>query len=419
MTLSSEKFKENTKKVVANNKIVIVAIIVRLVALIVIYLTRDHLAGGFVGSDTYYDDFRYEAGGEYYARVATSIIDIPAFTRAYASVGDWVGYKLQNPFTSTPLWYWIVCVIMYVFKTKWVVRIFNIFFASISIFYIYDFVNNICGEEIAEKTSWLMALLPYPVIFSCFSYKDQFVMFITFYLLDKAVRYKYYGSLKIRELLTGVLLALLLLLTRSGLTAILLAICFFIAFSNLLNSNEGISRKEFFIIPIALIVILLLMYRFSSTIGFKLGYYINRHEETLTNTSISFITINSFRDIYKLPFTYLFSMIMPINLFGKIDSWYAIVSNINIIMCPISVGAFLEIFKRKYDKAVYWGCMILYLVSIIASINIFRHYYSLIPITLMNYSSFRQKVDDKNYILYLSLTFGFIALLLMFYGFRG
>ena len=151
----------------------------------------------------------------------------------------------------------------------------------------------------------------------------------------------------------------------------------------------------------------------------KLGYYINRHEETLTNTSISFITINSFRDIYKLPFTYLFSMIMPINLFGKIDSWYAIVSNINIIMCPISVGAFLEIFKRKYDKAVYWGCMILYLVSIIASINIFRHYYSLIPITLMNYSSFRQKVDDKNYILYLSLTFGFIALLLMFYGFRG
>ena len=43
----------------------------------------------------------------------------------------------------------------------------------------------------------------------------------------------------------------------------------------------------------------------------------------------------------------------------------------------------------------------------------------LIPITLMNYSSFRQEVDDKSYILYLSLTFGFIALLLMFYGFRG
>ena len=163
--------------------IIITAFFVRLLMLFVVFYFQDYMEDGFIGSSTYYDDYRYELGAENYAVNAKSLIDVSAFVQVYAEVGDWVGYKLATPFDSTPLWYWVACIVIYIFKTKWVLRILNVVISSVAILYVYRFANMVYGEITAFKVCRLLAFLPYPVIFSCFSYKDQLVMLIFFYLL--------------------------------------------------------------------------------------------------------------------------------------------------------------------------------------------------------------------------------------------
>lgn len=192
-------------------KYIVIALIARLFMLTIVFLLSDYFSQGFIGSENYYDDFRYEAGGLYYMQNATSIIDIQSFADAYASVNDWVGYKLSTPFTSTPLWYWVVCIVMYIFKTKWAVRILNIFLSAFAVGYVYRFSELVYGEKTAEKASLLLALLPYPVIFSCFAYKDQLVMLLTFCLLYTAAYYKYYSYISFTEILKTLFVILCLM----------------------------------------------------------------------------------------------------------------------------------------------------------------------------------------------------------------
>ncbi len=108
---------------------------------------------------------------------------------------------------------------------------------------------------------------------------------------------------------------------------------------------------------------------------------------------------------------------MPVQLFGNIKSWYSIVANCSVIMTPIAVGATLYAVKRnKIDKVIYWGCMALYLASIVTSINIFRHYYSLMPLSLIFFSDYWDKSDAtwKGLVIILALLFS--MLLIIFYG---
>lgn len=401
-------------------KILIEAFAIRMVMLIVIFSMQEHMEDGFIGTSTYYDDYRYELGAETYAKTANSLIDVAAFTQSYAKVDDWVGYKLASPFNSTPFWYWFACIILYVFRTKWVLRFINIVFAVTAILYVYRFVMLIYGERTALRTAKLLAFLPYPLIFSCFSYKDQLVMLITFFLLYKAAKYRKTNILSLKELIAMLVLALILMLTRSGLSIILFFCCVIIAFVNDYNFLSHIRKRLFIFAPLVLAVIIILFYRYGGTIIYKLTYYLNRHEETLTGLTLAFLTINSILDIYKFPFTYIFSNIMPIDMFSGLGSWYLVVSNLNIIMCPISIGAALYIFRKKPDNIVFWACFMLYAVSIVTSINIFRHYYSLLPVTLIAFSDFSVTSSRNTKRIYYLVSFVFVFVLLIFYGFvRG
>lgn len=394
------------------------AFFVRLILLIVIICFTSFFEEGFIESSNYYDDYRYEQGAIAYSESASDIIDVNAFTSAYASVGDWVGYNfVENPLNASPLWYWIACVLVYIFKTKWAIRVFNIIVASAAIVKVGEFSSLLCDAKATRMVILLLTYLPYPAIFSCFAYKDQLIMLCTFYLLCAALKYRYFGEITKKRVVIIIVFSVALLFTRGGLTAVLLALCALLAFVK--DFHFKIEKKQAILFALVAIVVIAVLSRSFGTIIYKLQYYFARHEETLGDTSIGFIAINGVRDIYKLPFTYIFSIIMPIGLFGKISSWYSIVANCNVIMTPIAVGATLYIFKRdKIDRVVYWGCLALYLISIVTSINIFRHYYSLMPLTLVFFSDYWTKSSNQAKSIVIILSLLFALLLIAYYGIR-
>jgi len=408
--------KEYQKNSIERKRIFFRALLIRLLILLLIFAFNDSFEEGFVESSTYYDDYRYEQGAFEYAEKASSIIDVNAFTAAYATVGDWVGYHfIENPLDSSPLWYWIVCIVAYIFRTRWIIRILNVILASLAIVFVGEFASMLCSKKATNMAISLLTFLPYPVIFSCFAYKDQLVMLCTFYLLYAAMQYRLYGVINIIRIIIFVFAAITLLFTRGGLTAVVLALCACIAFIK--SFRLKIQKRQIILLILVVVGLVAVISRSFDTILFKMQYYFTRHKETLGGTTIRFITINGLGDIYKLPFTYIFSIIMPVQLFGNIKSWYSIVANCSVIMTPIAVGATLYAVKRnKIDKVIYWGCMALYLASIVTSINIFRHYYSLMPLSLIFFSDYWDKSDAtwKGLVIILALLFS--MLLIIFYG---
>ena len=389
---------------------------VRVLALLLVFAFNNVMSDGFVGSTYYYDDYRYEQGAEAYAKEANSLIDVDAFVSSYASVGDWVGYHLQqNPLTASPLWYWIVCILLYITKTKWTIRIFNIVAASFAVVYVNKLANKLYGEETANRATNLLTYLPYPVFFSCFSYKDTLIMWLTFYLLYNSVCYYKEERLSVKTILLMVVSFVILFFMRGGVTAILLLLCFYIMFCESLRKTITPGRLALLCFLLAIVV--LIVYRSMGLIAYKLSYYINRHTETLGNTTISALMINSPRDFYKLPIAYLFSVVMPIGLGTFANSWYSVIANVNVVMTPIAIGATFYIFHKKQESNIYFALLIYYLIAISTSLNIFRHYYSLIPISIIGYSDFITISSEHEKVVSFVLGVLFAIALIAFYGF--
>lgn len=366
----------------------ICAITVRLLALLVVFTFTPGMSVGFL-SDSYLqnDDVRYETGGIYYAETADSVLDKEAFTAAYVSVRDYVGYKLGNPFESLSLWHWMVCIILYFTKNVIFVRLLNVVLSSIACVVVYKFAEEASSKHAAKVTAGLLAFLPYPVFFSCFAYRDHLIMLLTFLALYEAARFHNNGAFEnIGEwFLLGFSIVVMLML-RSGLPIILLAVCLFIMFEDKL---QRISIQYYFLMLIGICITCLIFIKYNSVIFLKFKVYISNRSIYGLGGGINQLNINGIKDLYKLPFTYLFSVIMPIELNKEIGSWAQIIGHINIIMVYIAVGSLLFLFqKKKNNPAVYWSCLAYYLVSIIASLGIFRHYFSLLPIVYLAFAEF-------------------------------
>ena len=166
-------------------KIVLIsAFCIRVLTLIAIICLGDYVPSlGFIGNTELYDDYRYEEGAVIYAEIAQSLFDVSAFTYAYDELGDWTGHNLDNPFISTPLWYWICCVIVYLTDCRWIIRILNITLSIFTIKILYDICTLIFNKRAAVLSAKIISYFPYFVVFSCFSYKDSLIMFATFGLI--------------------------------------------------------------------------------------------------------------------------------------------------------------------------------------------------------------------------------------------
>ena len=403
------------------HKIFLTAFLVRLAMLVIIVLVGGNMVKGFVDATIYYDDYRYELGAKRYAEHAEQLLDVDAFTRAFDSVGDKTGHFLENPIDHTPLWYWIVCFLMYLTKTFLSVRLLNILLASLAVVYVYKFAYDLYGEKVARLSAGLLTFLPYPVLFSCFAYKDQLVMLITFYLLYQSYHFGLNRAIPRVSVLGVILGVITLMLIRGGLSSILFVICLLIAFQDVFKNlfREKPGKLKLAIMIIVVVVVVAILIRSSGTIIYKLKYYLHQYENTASGASISALTMTSLTQVYKLPFAYIFSMVMPIGLNTAWTSWYALVAHLNVLMTPVAVGAGLFFFKRKQNWFTYLLCLGYYMISIVTSLNIFRHYYSLIPLSLMFFSAYYTEADKKKKIILFVLAGLFSLLLVGYYIFKG
>lgn len=399
------------------------AFTVRVLCLLIIIFFANHLGADFNQKAPDPDDRRYEAGAEIFSNTAKNIMDIQTLTDAYVALDDYSGYYLQDfalLVSKGPLWYLIISWIYYIFKTRWAVRIFNIIISSISVIYLYRFCRLVGNEKMSGKAANLLSFLPYPVMFSCFAYKDCLVMFCFLYLLYNSTLVNRHRNILKRNWgfwIKNIFIAGLLLFLRSGFGALL---CVFFVFNlfgieNLIHKRK-VQRRFFKIIFPIIFMCTFAFWGYFSTLLYKLQYYINGRSTELASSTISFLTINGLTDLYKLPFTYVFSCVMPIGMFKGINSWYDIITNTNIIMVPIAVGATLYIFKKnKVGGIAYWGWLFFYCVSIVTSIGIFRHYYSLMPLSLIAYSDFTVGASRMQKVILLTGSMMMTIMLIVFY----
>ena len=396
------------------NKVFWNAFILRAFFLILILVFYSKMESGFISSNFKVDDWRYLEGASRYARSAKSLFDFDAFLKSYASLQDWVGYNVKNEgaFAATPLWYYICCGFVYIFRSVWSVRIFTMLLSSLSVIYIYQYASLIYGKKVALLSSRLFAYLPYPAIFSCFAYKDHLFLFLIFFVFAKAAKYRKIRELKKPEYLCVIGAIIAMLLLRSGFTVLIVAVAFWIAIN---PDLKKLSNKQKILLGVIAVCMLFLYVAFRSIIAYKLGAYVDNRGEELASNTISFLTVNSIFQIYKLPFAYIFATVSPINVMGDLNSWYSVVANLNLTLCPVSAGSCMYLFDKKDDKILYLGTLSLFLITIVTSINIFRHYYSLMPFIMIFFSAFWSKANIEKKLLCILISAAYALLLCAFF----
>lgn len=389
------------------------AFLIRIIVLMCIVLLADILpAYGFIGNTPLYDDFRYEEGAVLYSKKADSLIDVKTFTKVYESMDDRVGYHLDNPFTGVYLWYWIACILIYITKWRWSLRLLNIIFMTFTIKYVYEITEYTYGNRAAKIAAKAMAFLPYLVIFSCFSYKECLVSFCTFYMWRYIVKRKHNVICKNRETLQLIVCIFAMLFVRSGLSVILIVTVFGYYYLDRLKNK--ISFQNIMLMLLVALLILLLLYKFRNIIIYKYMAYIGGDfsDEVLKGGRL--VMIRRPQDIWKLPIAFVFAILNPIRTGGAIQSWSNVVGWLNITLCPIAVGASLSFLKvHKPDKIQFWIMMGYYFISVISSIFIFRQLFSLLPIPIMSFAGYYAQSDFTRKKLVIMLSFFLTVMVLV------
>lgn len=375
-------------------KTLVFAFGIRIFMLTVIILLGNKLPSlGFIDNSPLYDDYRYEQGGVLYAEKAKKLIDVDTFTQIFDSMDDWTGHNLMNPLSSTPLWYWIVCILIYITKIRWSVRLLNIFISVITIHYVYKTSYLVYGEKAAELSASLIAFLPYPILFSCFSYKDCFVSLCTFYIFYIIVKMKYIHKITTKETIFLFFSVISMFLTRSGLSVVLLSMVVLYYYFDKIRDcfiRKKINYKTLILFICVFMIVIIMLYLFMDVLVYKFMAYNVKDTEYAEALGLgSLIKIYGITEIWKLPMTYLVAVMQPIKFGEKITSWCSLVGSLNLLMSIVAVGSALYIFKRnKKDVYFFIVTFVYYLISVISSILIFRQLYSLLPIPIMYFAEY-------------------------------
>lgn len=406
---------EKLKRIIRN------AVIIRLIMLLVIVCSgswESSFGGAINGVQN--DDYKYEMGAVLFEKNAKNLFDAETFTWAFITVdpNDWSGYHIDNPLFNSILWYLLSCLLVWFTKTNYSIRLFNIILVALSMKYIYNFASKIWGEKVALKSCKLFAYLPYPIVFCCFGYKEELVLWCTFYLLSWAADYrKKVTNLNIISIVKLLIVALVLMGIRGGVSLALFAVCMAIMFLPNRMPNFKFSLKKSFVYLVCIVIVGIAFAHYSELIGSKAAHYVA--ERRGEGHTVSLLMINSLIDLWKLPLSYAFSVIMPISMFGELNCWLRLVENINICMVPISVGCLLYLcFRRKADFVVYWCTFGYYLIYAITSLTIPRHYAALVPLNLIYFSAFIVNAKSYEKRLWFILSGLMAFLLIVFFGLK-
>lgn len=370
----------------SKKKICIYAFIVRIIALVCILVFSPQLSTGFSGSTSIQDDVRIIEGAEIYARTAKSVIDVPALESAYDQVE-----LAYHDASVMELDYWLFSIGLYLLGNVALLRLLNILFAVASVFCLYEIANLMYGRRVAEISSLLYALLPYPVFFSCFLYKDQLYTLVFLLIIRRAL--KCVNRVKISDYIFLAITLFLSMWIRSGLVVLVLFATVVIIFKR--------SSFKFNFFKVALFAILAglvlgyIAYLSWDKIMLKFTRYVVEYE-TEGGGIVDYFTIKSPAEIYRYPFSFLFLLIIPINYVLKVATWYDLVGVLNIIAIPVAIGNFFYLFNFKIKKDYfYWLMQVFYFVAICTSLTIPRHQFFLQPLTMLFFANYYCNLKNK------------------------
>lgn len=355
-------------------KICVWGFISRLIMLALVMLFSHEISTGLLGSEYTQDDVRYLAGAEIYSKTANSFIDSSAIEYAFDTVEPTGTHS-----NGMELWYWIVCLSMYLFGHDIFLRLLNILFAIVSIKCIYDICCSLYDKRIAKLAALLYAVLPYPVIFSCFLYKDQFYTMLTLLLLKKA--FECAGKIKIQDVVYLVVGLILSQLTRSGVVVLIFLVIVIIIYkygNYKVNKHAVIAAFVFFAACLGYIVMLEM-----ENIMIKVYAYILSDSEAAGST-LGMFEIKTPGQLYRYPFAYLFALVQPLSLVFSVKCWMDLAALFNIVGLPIAIANFFYLINFKLKKDYFfWISQLLFFVTIIVSLGIIRHQYFLQPFIMI------------------------------------
>jgi hypothetical protein len=389
------------------------AFAIRILVLIILNFFFDGEISGFNGDTYLKDDVRYAKGALYYSQNADNLIDYEVFTYSFEQFGDFTGYAETFSF-----WYWFVCIVTYLFKYILALRIINILFAVLTAYYIYKLGSIIFNKKVGKYALIFYCFNPYFIFFSLFIYKDQFIALILvqlFYYL-----YSYFISNKNKYLFYVLIVLALFSFLRSGFSIILIAsVLVLFVIREKEYSNRFNLKKFFYFLPIFIASVYFTTFYFIDnfdTIQRKLVAYVIERAISESDT-IAMFQISSFSDFYKLPFSFIFALLQPINLTSKILSVSGFVGVINLFGIFLASGNILALFDKKIRGLNFtWIINALFIITLITSLGVSRHYYFMLPFYVIFLSAYITK--KNNFVKTLFSSVALTLLISVFYLFR-
>lgn len=327
------------------------------------------------------DDRAYEEISKTYLLYAQSLWDWNAICATGAN-----GY-LQV------FWPYVICLFAKLLGTKYAGRILNIVLSTLCIYVVYNLALRITRKpDKSLLAAKLMAFLPYPTLFCVFNIKDFYIMFGVFYTFYLFVKWQNNESVKISEGIFSLLLLLGVYFARGGVVEVIgITAAFFIAHRFIKNRQYGYLGL---FATAALLVFLQLSDSIIGAFDTKLDDYGN---VGLQANGLKMVQMNSIYDIYKFPLQYLFSILMPFsyNYFAITNefTWLGLLTIVNVAMYPIAFGCVLYLFMRKHNPVFFWSTFLVYIIITAMVLAIFRHYFFLFPLHVLNFVCFLDRAN--------------------------
>ncbi len=252
--------------------------IIRLAVLIFILTLGNHI------SEPYFiaDDIKYELVAEVYMNNADMLVDsyyLKAIEETYIA----------------PFWPWLAGISAYIFKTIYASRFLNIIFSAITIRIVYNLTYEVSGEErSALRAARLFAYLPVTIMTCCFPIKDIFLTMAIMYAFYMFMRLKNGKKLKIYQVLLTILLLVCVYYTRGAVVELMLIFLLAVVLFRYARQKKYISLFFWFLASI--VIFMLIRSMIMESFATKMEDYGGGAEEG----GITFVQINSIKDIYKL-----------------------------------------------------------------------------------------------------------------------
>lgn len=184
-------------------------------------------------------------------------------------------------------------------------------------------------------------------------------------------------------------------------------------------SNRFNLKKFFYFLPIFIASVYFTTFYFIDnydTIQRKFVAYVIERAISESDT-IAMFQISSFSDFYKLPFSFIFALLQPINLTSKILSVSGFVGVINFFGIFLACGNILAFFDKKIRGLNFtWIINALFIITLITSLGVSRHYYFMLPFYVIFLSAYITK--KNNFIKTLFSSVALTLLISVFYLFR-